>query len=1363
MASETRPGVIVTQALTETTAVTASPTLVPLVMAPCFQIIKANNEDGTINDDAKHTANYTQSSMTITQAEFPDPRGNIDEINIYENEVEVHITEYTGLTKLERGSDGSTGSAFLQRLSQIYRPAIVFEGFTNGSISLSEGDTLVFAIDVVNTSSNKKDVAVIFSSSDTTAEKVAAAINAEYGSTVAFVNSDNNVVIFSPTFGPAGSVTIREGATALATLFGVGNYPQDNSATNITGDIRVEGSGLFAQDDEDSDLLSPYIAFSRGKALFSSTAYNATLTEKTSWPSWAGYNIGSGSTNTFSSTRASAVTFTGSGATIPLKAATTTTQGDILIADSRQVANGEVILVEESRFKIGTINTKSSTYSASTGNLITRIYDTVEFNILTSAVPFCPQLAFFEAKNLVYGQIENQTTASISGTADNVISAQKAIVSGALHSDLQNGATWQASGTYIVIQETIDNVQKEAVRVTFQGSSTASEIASAVTNNSSLSCTAAVVGENFVISSSKTGKGQSLKVLSTGTINAKLGFSDSAATSSTGRDPEAAGKAVFTTEFFDYSSADVQTARVNLTFADASDVEYTVDGTLSSSAPFASMAAVASAISDLFDGQSDNTIRYKGKPVATVEADGDTLVFSTIEGGSNCGVLVQSNEVALGIYDSSFKKSTLTFAANIGDLTGFDLADDDGAILSVSGLSSPAVSDIVTALNNDGTFSSNYIAVEESSTEITVLHVNSAKSGNLVVSNVTNNGNAVTVTASTVSHADVDESGTDLLIGTSLVIRLDDNPTKYVVSSFDYNSVNEAADKLNLEVGGDTDIATVNASGVLTLTSPTMGVVSKIEIVSSESTAHLSSILDFATLTASGSGRPNPNFYIDPVTKAAVIGPNILRHRSTGIPFSVSQSNSPLYIDYKGLRLDVTASASSPGLLSFGSITEIDASIGPMTTENPLGLAAYLCFLNSATSTISCLGVDETTLSAPTGTVDSYLRALELVESKEVYSIAPMTEDPYIQQLIATHVQALSQPSERGERIALLWKSTPERATDTSIENGAGAGTLTGEDDQLRTAVNLSSSVISAGITDDSSISVDDGLYVEITTVSGSTTAVYNYSISSVDGFHLNLRTSFSGSENSDGFYSDETFSGTATYSTLKYVLRIRGKKLLIKGTSLPDVAMVTQTAAEQASGFDHRRVFLLFGDSVDVSIDGTVTNIPGYYISAGLAGMIGSQQPQQPFTNLNMVGYSKVYGTDDTYSENQLDVIADGGRYVLKNLAGGIAARHQRSTSNSTIEARELSITKAIDYLAKGLREINRVFIGKFVITPGFLDQLTMANEGFLRRATQQGVVRSSSLKSLLQSETAPDTVLIEVEVQPAYPCNKIQITIVS
>ena len=374
-----------------------------------------------------------------------------------------------------------------------------------------------------------------------------------------------------------------------------------------------------------------------------------------------------------------------------------------------------------------------------------------------------------------------------------------------------------------------------------------------------------------------------------------------------------------------------------------------------------------------------------------------------------------------------------------------------------------------------------------------------------------------------------------------------------------------------------------------------------------------------------------------------------------------------------------------------------------------------------------------------------------------------MTSDNFIQQLISTHVQALSQPEERGERIALFWKGTPDRAGDSSIEGGSGEATQNGTDNQLRLESNPSSEIITAGITDLTSIPVSSGLYLEVTTVALGSTQVANYSVSAQTGITSTLRTSFSSGENDDGFYSETPFSGTDSFASISYALRIRGAKLLITGTTLPDVTKITEAAAAQAAGFDHRRVYLLFGDSVDVSISGVTTNVPGYYIAAGLAGMIGSQDPQQPFTNLVMTGYGKVYGTDDTYSENQLDVIADGGRYVLKNLGGGTASRHQRSTTNLTLESRELSITKAIDFLAKGLREINRVFIGKFVITPGFLDQLTMANEGYLRRVVQLGVVRSSSLKSLLQSEAAPDTVLIEVEVQPAFPCNKIRITIVS
>ncbi|MFN9960653.1 MAG: hypothetical protein ACK55I_46820, partial [bacterium] len=61
MASENRPGVIVVQELRETPAAVATPTLNPVVVAPCYQIIRAVDASGSLNSDAEYTTQrYTQ-------------------------------------------------------------------------------------------------------------------------------------------------------------------------------------------------------------------------------------------------------------------------------------------------------------------------------------------------------------------------------------------------------------------------------------------------------------------------------------------------------------------------------------------------------------------------------------------------------------------------------------------------------------------------------------------------------------------------------------------------------------------------------------------------------------------------------------------------------------------------------------------------------------------------------------------------------------------------------------------------------------------------------------------------------------------------------------------------------------------------------------------------------------------------------------------------------------------------------------------------------------------------------------------------------------------------------------------------------
>jgi hypothetical protein len=418
---------------------------------------------------------------------------------------------------------------------------------------------------------------------------------------------------------------------------------------------------------------------------------------------------------------------------------------------------------------------------------------------------------------------------------------------------------------------------------------------------------------------------------------------------------------------------------------------------------------------------------------------------------------------------------------------------------------------------------------------------------------------------------------------------------------------------------------------------------------------------------------------------------------------------------------------------------------------------------NTPTQAVSALGIEAVNDAAPMGTTTAHLNALNYLESKDVYAIAPMTDDPFVQQLYSAHVESMSTPEQRGERICFLWQGVPTRAQDTSILAGSDA-----EVNGTANSITLGSTPIEGlaalGL-DPSDLSLDDNVYLELVVVQLGETNVFKFSVSQANGTALILRSTFAADENTDGFFDtpDLDWTDDDNLSGMTFVLKQRGERLLITGTEIPDRNAIATTAAAQGEAYNSRRTFLLFSGNVDTSIDGVVTPVPGYYACAAIAGMVAELAPQQPFTRVSMTGVSRVYGTDDTFSENQMDTIADGGRYILINQGGRIASRHQRSTRSSSIEARELSITKAIDFLAKGLRATNRVYIGRYVINPGFIDQLVMSNEGFLARTVQAGVVNGAALNSVLQDSNAPDTVLIEVTVAPAYPCNKIRITIVS
>jgi hypothetical protein len=253
----------------------------------------------------------------------------------------------------------------------------------------------------------------------------------------------------------------------------------------------------------------------------------------------------------------------------------------------------------------------------------------------------------------------------------------------------------------------------------------------------------------------------------------------------------------------------------------------------------------------------------------------------------------------------------------------------------------------------------------------------------------------------------------------------------------------------------------------------------------------------------------------------------------------------------------------------------------------------------------------------------------------------------------------------------------------------------------------------------------------------------------------------FAPGENDDGFYSTSNLSLSLISET--FSVNVRGAALETP-TGDPDYQAISEQYQALGQVYGNRRVVMLAPEKVGANIDAVEQLIPGYYLAAALAGMTGQLPPQQGFTNFPITGFTRAVGSNDVFSRKQMNIGAAGGTWwVVQNVAGApLQTRHQVTTDLTSIETREYSITKIVDFVAKFMRAGLRNFIGKFNITQPFLDSLSTVVQGQLSFLTESGVLLGGDLNNIVQDKDAPDTVLIDVTLDVPYPCNYIRLTLV-
>lgn len=173
---------------------------------------------------------------------------------------------------------------------------------------------------------------------------------------------------------------------------------------------------------------------------------------------------------------------------------------------------------------------------------------------------------------------------------------------------------------------------------------------------------------------------------------------------------------------------------------------------------------------------------------------------------------------------------------------------------------------------------------------------------------------------------------------------------------------------------------------------------------------------------------------------------------------------------------------------------------------------------------------------------------------------------------------------------------------------------------------------------------------------------------------------------------------------------------------------------------------------------------IPGYFAAAAVAGQVAGLPPQQGHTNVPLGGgLDRVKYSYDYFTQSQLNTMAAAGTYILTQSSenSAIYCRHQLSTDMSSIETRELNVTKVLDYVSKFIRNGLTPYIGSYNITDKFLRLMSMNIEGMKNYLIRQEIITGLNILEIAQDPTERDVLNIVLDVSLPYPANYIRITL--
>ena len=532
----------------------------------------------------------------------------------------------------------------------------------------------------------------------------------------------------------------------------------------------------------------------------------------------------------------------------------------------------------------------------------------------------------------------------------------------------------------------------------------------------------------------------------------------------------------------------------------------------------------------------------------------------------------------------------------------------------------------------------------------------------------------------------------------------------------------------------------------------------------------------------------------------------------------VRRLRGDILISYRAARKDSDVVGKYLEADSVDALEDLFGEDAVGTHQNPLGLGMFLAMTAGGVK-VAGSGIDP---ESSTPAVD-YQDALESLERRYVYHIAPLTMDSSIHDLVIAHVDGLSQKERRRPRRAYISRSTP---TEEDVRTGTlgivTAGRMDAADNPFTDfnaesidgevkALREGDVVTVAGLTTEHKITavLDHNIQVrpdfsgnELSTGYGATAAVTagertsgkavvldntpgaafagsgNLDVAIVNGSEVIVATGgYVHTSHTLTFGSAVLNSGSLNGPTTKAAIGTDARFYAISGgTTQARTFTVSRTnsrgdqandLAQVARGIKNERVTLVAPDTFDFSIGGETVKLNGFYVAACRAGQRAGVRIGRPLIYASVPGPTGGDKSVDYFTEDQLDVMGGAGcqLYVQNAVGAPVICRDDLTTrqSDGPRYGQESEVV-ARDYLSYTLADTLQGSVGSTNVTPRTIEGVALSIDAVLSRmlGEQYQPFTALALSSIEASTTEKGRITATITATQSDPYTGTDITIV-